>query len=73
MLCSKLISFTAPTEDLTGCSDSNSVERLSELSSTPQSSVHTTPEGSPTKQVESVDNGATPSTSGEPPAKKPKL
>ena len=65
-----LISFIAPTEDLTGCSDSNSVERLSEFSSSPRSSVHTTPENSPTKQMKYVDNGAVPSTSGTPPPTK---
>ena len=66
------MSFAAPTEDLTGCSDSDLVERLSEFSSTPQTSVHTTLEGSPTKQVKVVDDGAVPSTSGEPSVKKPK-
>ena len=69
----RFISFAAPNEDLTGCSDSNSVERLSEFSSTPQTSVHTTPESSPTKQAKLANDGAIPSTSGEPPVKKPKL
>ena len=68
-----LMSFAAPTEDLTGYSDSNSVERLSEFSSTPQTSVHVTPESSATKQVTLANDGAIPSTSGEPPVKKPKL
>ena len=67
------MSFAAPTEDLTGCSDSNSVERLSEFSSTPQTSVHMTPESSPTRQETLATDGAVPSTSGEPPVKKPKL
>ena len=58
---------------LTCCSDSNSVERLSEFSSTPQSSVHTTPEGSPVKCTNYVDDGAVPSTSGAPPVKKLKI
>ena len=73
MICYVIILFTAPTEDLTGCSDSNSVERLSEFSSTPQTSVHTTPESSPARQETLATDGAIPSTSGEPPVKKPKL
>ena len=67
---SNFISFTAPTEDLKGCSDSNSVERLSEFSSTPQTSVHTTPGSSPIQPMEVTMNVALPSTSGEPSVKK---
>ena len=63
----------APVQDLTCCSDSNSVERLSEFSSTPQTSVHTTPQDSPIRQVEFVDDGAIPSTSGESSVKKRKI
>ena len=72
MLChiSNFISFTAPTEDLRGCSDSNSVEKLSEFSSTPQSSVHTTPGSSPIQPMEVTMDVALPSTSGEPSVEK---
>ena len=71
MIFIEILLFTAPTEDLTGFSDSYSVERLSEFSSTLVSSVHTTPENNPNKQTKYVDDGAIPSTSGAPPATRP--
>ena len=68
----KYLSFilTAPVQDLTGCSDSASVDRLSKFSSTPNTSTHTTPESSPTKRRRvdepgsSTSQGPQPLTSG---------
>ena len=56
--------LTAPVEDNTGCSDSGSL--LSQFSSTPNTSVCSTPELSPINQGEVVEDNAIPSASTAP-------
>ena len=55
-----LSNFTAPVQDNTGCSDSGSI-MCSEFSSTPNTSVGSTPESSPLKE-KVVEDDAIPST-----------
>ena len=45
-----ILYFVAPVVDQTGCSDCDLVENCLELSSTPNTSTHTTPESSSIKK-----------------------